>query len=352
MPKLKIIIQRANQDFGPYALKLVEQYVAQGSLLPHDLARREGEPPSSCIPLAKLLAQCGAANPSLGNPFQTALQNLKSFDPRLLFPWATIRSLSWLKDRRLIYLASVGLAPAIGLTLAPGIWAGYWAVALYFSALWALYFYFLFRTPQVEPKRCFLCFGFTALVSISVLLMVQRIWPWSAFLAMAQSPSFLPHLFGMFIGVGLNEELCKAAILFWLVKRPGVQMVPQTAVFYGMISGLGFGIYEGVHYQININRDAGVDGAYLLNIARLTSLPFLHAMWTGIAGYFIGFAALYPKKRHGLWVVAIGIPAAFHAIYNTFGWGIIGLGCSLLSVVLLSTYLANVQQMQRQLAAP
>ncbi len=28
----------------------------------------------------------------------------------------------------------------------------------------------------------------------------------------------------------------------------------------------------------------------------------------GLAGYFIGFAALYPKKRYGLWVVAIGLP--------------------------------------------
>ena len=349
---MRIIIQRAHQDFGPYPLALVEQYIAQGSLLPNDLARKEGDPASSNLPLEKLLAQCGGTNPLAGNPFQTTLQNLKSFDPRLFFPWRTIRSFSWLKDRRLIHLASVGLAPAIALTLAPGIWAGYWAVALYFSALWALFFFYIFRTPQVEPRLCFLCFGFTAIVSISLLLMLHRLWPWSALMAMASSGGFLPRFFGMFFGVGISEELCKAAILFWLVKRPGVQFVPQTSVFYGMSSGLGFGIYEGVYYQMTINRGEGLERAYLLNIARLTTLPFLHAVWTGIAGYFIGFAALYPRKRYGLWVVSIGVPAMFHAIYNTFGWGIIGLGSALLSVVLLSTYLANVQQMQRQLAAP
>ena len=349
---MKLIIHRANQDFGPYPLALVERYIDQGSLLPHDLARKEGEPVSACLPLAKLLVQCGGAISPLGNPFQTALQDLKSFDPRLLFPWGTIRSLSWLKDRRLVYLASIGLAPAMGLTIAPGIWAGYWAVALYFSSLWALFFYYLFRTPQVTPRLCFLCFGFTAIVSISLLLVLNRVWPWSALMAMAQSTTFLPRLFGMFLGVGVHEELCKASILFWLVRRPGVQLVPQTAVFYGMISGLGFGIYEGVHYQMNINPEFGVDGAYLMNIARLTSLPFLHAVWTGIAGYFIGFAALYPRRQYGLWVVAIGVPALFHAIYNTFGWGILGLGSAVLSVVLLTTYLANAQKMQRQLAAP
>ncbi|WP_395752960.1 PrsW family glutamic-type intramembrane protease [Prosthecobacter sp.] len=349
---MNIIVQRANQDFGPYPISLIEQYIAQGSLLPHDLARKEGEPVSSSLPLGKLLAQCGGMNPLAGNPFQAAIQNMKSFDIRLLFPWGTIRSLSWFNDRRLIYLATVGLAPAFALMLAPGIWAGYWAIALYFSALWALFFFYLFRTPQVQLRICFLCFGFTAIISISLLLMLHHIWPWNALIAMAASESFLPRLFGMFFGVGVNEELCKAAILFWLVKRPGVQFVPQTAVFYGMISGLGFGIYEGVHYQMNINREAGVDGAYLLNIARLTSLPFLHAVWTGIAAYFIGFAALHPRKRYGLWVISIAVPALFHAVYNTFGWGFIGLGSALLSVVLLNTYLANVQQMQRQLAAP
>jgi len=351
---MKIIIQRNQQDFGPYSLSAVQQYLSQGSLLPHDLARDAAAPNASLVPLSQLLSRAGQSvlPQGSGNPFQQALQNLKSFDARLLFPWATISSFSWFRDRRLVYLAAVGLGPAVVLTLAPGVWAGYWALALYFSAIWAMFFYYLFKTPQMTARLCFLCFFFTGIVSISVLLILQRIPPWSALYALAHSASLLPRLLGMFLGVGINEELCKAAILFWLVRRPGQLLTPQTVVFYGMISGLGFGIYEGVNYQMNINRAQGVDDAYFLNIARLTSLPFLHALWTGMAGYFIGFAALYPKKRYGLWVVAIGLPALFHAIYNTFGWGIIGLGGALLSVILLSTYLANARQMQQQLAQP
>ena len=351
---MKIIIQRGGQDFGPYPRPLVEQYLTQGSLLPHDLAREEGRSAASSLPLSQLLARSGTGNTpaTSGNRLNIALQNLKSFDIGLLFPWTTITSLSWLKDRRLINLAAVGLAPAIALALAPDVWAGYWAIALYFSVLWALFFFYLVRTNQVESRLCVLCFAFTGIVSISVLLQVQTLPPWSILIGMAKAGSFLPRLFGMFLGVGVNEELCKAAILFWLVKRPGKLLIPQTAVFYGMISGLGFGIYEGVGYQMNINRPQGVDTAYLLNIARLTSLPFLHAVWSGIAGYFISFAALYPKKRFGLWVLAIGVPAIFHAIYNVFGWGLVGLGSALLSVILLTTYLANAVQMQRHLATP
>lgn len=353
---MKIIIQRANQDFGPYPLAVVEKYLAQGSLLPHDLAREAGTPPTGSVPLSRLLARAGIKNPIAGNPLALALQNLKSFDLRLLFPWTTIRSLAWLNDKRLMYFAGVGLAPIVGLSIATwltdSVSLAYWMIALYFSVLWAMFFYFLFRTPQVVARTCVISFSFTAVVSISVLLFLYRLPPWDQLMALTESRHLLARFPGFVLGVGVPEELCKAAILFWLVRRPGFQLTPQTVVFYGMMSGLGFGIYEGVQYQTGFNRTAGVDTAYLLNIARLTSLPFLHAVWTGLAGYFIGFAALYPRKRYGLWIVAIAVPALFHGLYDTFNWGVIGLSTAFLSVILLSTYLANVQQMQRHFSAP
>ena len=284
--------------------------------------------------------------------FRQAIQNLRSFDLNLLFPWKEIWSLRWLQNRRLISLALVGLAPAIALAIAPGVEIGYWAIALYFSVLWAVFFFYLFKTPQVTARLCFLCFFFTGIVSIAVLIIVQQLPPWSTLYSMAAS-EFLPvRLTGMFFGVGINEELCKAAILFWLVRRPGNLLIPQTVVFYGMISGLGFGIYEGVSYQQTVNRALGVDLAYFLNIARLTSLPFLHAIWTGIAGYFLSFAALVPAKKYGLWILAIAIPAFFHATYDTFRWGIVGLGAALVSVILLMSYLSNCVQIQKHLRAP
>jgi len=351
---VRIIISRNGQDFGPYSLAAVQHYLAQGGLLPHDLARDASLPGAAAVPLAQLLSAQGTTMPSVGtgNPFQQSWQNLRSFDLSLLFPWATISSLAWFKDRRLVYLAVIGLGPAVALAIAPFAWVGYWALALYFSVIWALFFYYLFKTPEMVPKTCVLCFLVTAFVSIPVLLLLQNLPPWTILYGWAHADAILPKFFGMFLGVGLNEELCKAAIIFWLVRRPGQLLLPQTVVFYAMMSGLGFGICEGVGYQMTLNRTQGVDAAYFMNIARLTSLPFIHAIWTGIAGYFISFAVINPKKRYGLWILALVVPALFHAIYNTFGWGVIGLGSALLSVILLSTYLANVQQMQQQLSRP
>lgn len=302
--------------------------------------------------LAQLLAQSSAPPPASPNPFTQALRHLNAFDRRLILPWKDITSKNNLQDRRLLALAGIGLAPLFALAFAPAAWFGYWAIALYFSVLWALFFYYLFRTTQVVRKLCVLCFFFTGLVAITALLALQQIPPWSFLYAMTQSPNFLVRASGMIFGVGVHEELCKATILFWLVRRPGSLLIPQTVVFYGIISGLGFGIYEGVSYQRTLNREQVVDLAYFLNIARLTSLPFLHAIWTGIAGYFISFAALFPAKRYALWSLAVIIPAVLHGLYDTFGLGIVGLATALLSVILLMTYLANCQRMQQHLSTP
>lgn len=349
-----IIVRRGNKDYGPYPVAGVAHYLAQGSLYPHDLARDASNPSGVFLPLSQVLKQAGVAvSRSGGGSFLDRLiRQLKSLDFKLVFPWQEIKTLQFFKDRKLLYLAGVGLSPMVALALAPGNWAGYWLIAMYFSGLWSVFFYYLFRTPQIESRLCFLCFFFTGFIAVTVLMLVQTIPPWNVLYRMAKSTNFLSRFAGMFLGVGINEELCKAAVLFWLVKRPGKLMIPQSVVFYGMMSGLGFGIYEGVGYQQTVNRAQGVDTAYFLNVVRLTSLPFLHAIWTGIAGYFIAFAALYPKRQLGLWLVAIGIPALFHAIYNTFGWNLLGLGVAMLSVIILMTYLANCIRMQQSLTKP
>ncbi len=350
---IHIIIKRGDQDYGPYPLADIQRYLVQGVIYPHDLARDAADPSVPLQPLSNVLKRAGVALfPPGENLLARVHRDLKSFDMQMLFPWQEIKSMQWFKDRKLLYLAGVGLAPMLALALAPGNWAGYWLIALYFSGLWSLFFYYLFRTPQIENRICVLCYFFTGIVSVAGLLIIQAVPPWTILYQMAKSGDLIPRFVGMFLGVGINEELCKAVILFWLVKRPGKLMIPQSVVFYGMMSGLGFGIYEGVDYQRNINRAMEIDAAYFLNMLRLTSLPFLHAIWTGIAGYFISFAALYPRKQYGLWIVAIGIPALFHAIYNTFGWNLVGVGSAMLSVILLMTYLANCVRMQKSLSVP
>lgn len=349
---MNVFVRRSEKAYGPYPLHMVQQFLASGQLVSHDLARFEGDKPDDWRRLVDLTAVAAPAvqrapdTDALTSTFVT----IRALGMRLLFPWTEILAGEWMKDRRLINLAVVGLSPALALAVAPSVAAGYWLIALYFSVLWAFFYFYVFRTPQVETGQAVLSFGFTAIVAVAGLLQLHRLSFWPDVDAWTKSSSLVMQLFGYIGFVGVPEELCKATILFWLVRRPDRLLTPQTAVFYGMISGLGFGIYEGVLYQQHVNSRLDPSWAYFMNVARLTSLPFFHSIWSGIAGYFIGFSALYPKKRHALRILAVGLPALAHGIYDTFGWGWVGLGTVFLSVLMLTIYLKNSGTLQRQLA--
>lgn len=121
-------------------------------------------------------------------------------------------------------------------------------------------------------------------------------------------------------------------------------------VFYGLMAGISFGVFEGVQYQMTVNAEQTYDVSFFLNIARLTSLPFLHACWCGIAGYFLSFAHLYPKYRRGLYVLAISIPAIVHGLYDSFAdLEAISLVMVFLGLMLLMMYLQQSVDYQSKL---
>ena len=279
-------------------------------------------------------------------------EDVRALIPHLLVPLEDIRTLKWIENRKLLAIAGLGLLPLflwIGFAQSGEVKAAYWGLALYFSVLWAVFFYYVFPAPQVTLVHSVMCFFVTGIVSITLLLLLQPIWPLNWLLPMTESHNPFARLFAFLVGVGIPEELTKALVLFVLVRRGG-GMAPQSMLFYGLMSGLGFGIYEGVNYQTGRNLLTSMGFYYLLNVLRLTSLPFLHAMWTGIAGYFIGFAYQYSQRKKGLLVIAIGVPALLHGFYDFFSSNVIGLFIALISVLALYLYLAKSVYFEQVLA--
>ena len=277
---------------------------------------------------------------------EKAEDDLQTLIPHLLVPWREIKNFQWLDNRKLVSIAAVGLLPLLIFEMGAesgSIRLAYWAMAFYFSALWALFFYYIFPAPRITVPTCLFCFFGTGVLSISLLLVAYQLPPLSSLITLIQAPNAIFRLLGFIFGVGVPEEACKALVLFSLWRRLG-PLPPQTMLFYGLMAGLGFGIYEGVDYQRRLNwflAEHKPDEYYLLNLIRLTTLPFLHAIWTGIAGYFIGFAGSYPARKRGLIIIAIGLPALLHGAYDTLGTTIGGIGCALLSIVALVLYLAK-----------
>jgi RsiW-degrading membrane proteinase PrsW (M82 family) len=310
--------------------------------------------------------EASRADGSEGSFTRRAGDDLRTMLPHLTLPLEELRTFRWLENHKALSIAGIGLLPLIIYAVFGGgtqISHAFWAMALYFSGLWALFFYYVFPTPGARVRIASLCFFVTGLLAISLLPLVYHLWPWSVLFEWTRPPNaFLLQWLGYVLGVGVPEELCKALVLLFVAKR-FAPMPPQAMLFYGLMAGLGFGIYEGVSYQTSHNFRFAIDAAgyrdqttfaaeyYLLNLIRLTTLPFLHAIWTGMAGYFIGFAAQFPERKRGLWIVALGVPALLHGSYNALGSAALGLVVALVSVLALNLYLAKSVDFEKLLAA-
>lgn len=343
---MNIYIIRNNQRFGPYTESGLLSYVNHGQVLVQDKAIKDGDLQEHTV--GYYLKQYGL-KPNVTNK-GNILSQLKMIGSELIFPKMTMLSKSFLIDQRFLILAIVGLLPMVIMNMPFGGFLLFYEVSLYFSIIWGLFFYTCFKTLQVKLKTTLLVFFLTQALVFALwdIIGLPKLNPFYTLLEMPFPFSAL----GYVLGVGFTEELIKLLPLLFILRKAKEPLIPQTMVFYGLMSGIAFGVFEGVQYQMTVNAEQTYDVSFFLNIARLTSLPFLHACWCGIAGYFLAFAHLYPKYRRGLYVLAIATPMLIHGLYDTFSSvRFLSLILVFIGLILLMVYLkqsVNYQSKLRQ----
>ena len=343
---MDIYIIRNAQRYGPYSENDLLTYVNDGQVLVHDKAVANGDSAERTVGFYLKKAGMKWRIPNKGNIFS----QLFTLGSEVIFPISESQLFKFLRhDKRSLILVVVGLIPMLIMNIPFTGFMLFYEVALYFSIIWGLFFYTCFRTPQVGLKPTVLTF-FLEQVLVFVLWDITglpNVNPFYAFVAQ----SFPVNIVGFVLGVGLTEEFVKLLPLLLVLKWAKEPLIPQTLVFYGLMSGIAFGVYEGVQYQMTVNAQQDYDVSFFLNIARLTSLPFLHACWCGIAGYFLSFAHLYPKYRRGLYTIAIAVPAVLHGLYDSLCgfWGV-SLVIVFLVLMLLLIYLNQMKNTQSKLS--
>jgi RsiW-degrading membrane proteinase PrsW (M82 family) len=219
-------------------------------------------------------------------------------------------------------------------------WAFAGAAAMVF-----LTFFLVLAVHQRTNALHLLAIGlFTATVGIVFLFVVQTLAEWlqgmwisgrgimvilfyivkaigfSYRAALDPENGFLLSFVGYTAGVGLCEEVCKALPLFWYYRRPTDQSW-HTAFLWGLASGAGFGIAEGIMYASNYYNGIHGPGVYAV---RFISCVALHALWTGSVAITLNQKqhliqqpeAWYAFIPPVLYIVAI--PMVLHGLYDTF----------------------------------
>lgn len=338
-----IYIIRNQHEYGPYEASDIARYVEEGRLLLNDKARDAESGVEGTV--EELLAVRGI-RPRVRNR-GSLMEQLRYIGHAFIFPKDDMERHHIMEDKRLLILAIVGLSLSIIMLLPIGGYLVFYAVSLYFATIWGLFFAYFFRTRQISKSKAVSTFFLTQL---GVFIIFSGLNELNFFYAFTSAP-FPLSILGYILGIGLTEEFAKMIPLLVLERRAREPQLPQTMVFYGLMAGIAFGVFEGVQYQTSINIRADYTTAFVLNIARLTSLPFLHAVWAGICGYFVGMAGLYPQYRKSLYVLALAIPATLHGLYDLFAGSfyLVSLVIAFLSVFLLMAYLRRSNALRERL---
>lgn len=145
-------------------------------------------------------------------------------------------------------------------------------------------------------------------------------------------------ILAIFLGGALIEEYLKYLVIrFWVLKSPELDEVFDI-LLYMIISALGFAALENILVLTGFHPFLTVDKireALSTMAWRFISATFLHALCSGLLGYFLALSFFHLKKRKWFFLLGLGIATTLHGLYNFSIMKIEGLEKFILPIIIL-----------------
>lgn len=339
-------IKRNTIEYGPFSADKVKAGCDSGNIILRDLIRHKNT--QKYITIAEFLKLNNIQIQQTEEQIDEVFFNIFKLQSVFINPFKYLNSS--IKENEIIYiLLAIVLIPVLALYTSGIPMLSYSIYGLYFASIWGLILYKIIATKQTDLKIILIISITTILASIFSIELFHQTSIWSVFDKLIYSNNIILKFFAMLFGVAILEEALKQVFVYVTIIRDKKVILPRTAILYGMIAGLSFGIFEGIEYQMNLNKSFSVDVNYFTNIIRITSLPFFHAIWAGIGAYFISLSFIELKYKYSFRIMGLFIPSLLHALYNTFGLNVFGIAIIILSSILLTVYLTKSDMVGKQL---
>lgn len=294
-------------------------------------------------------------------PLQSLVNDFKALPFDVLFPFQRWLSEQPWKMRWVQVLLAFALFP-LSLTYILGdnaqIHDAAWAIGGYFSLIWGYVLWLVVKPGTLNTRNLLSICGFTAIIGIMLVLLLQQL-PFISTLYAATEWGFSPlRLIGFVAGVGVLEEAVKLLPVFWLAVKMQRIRTPREAAFYAGISGLAFGVAEAVSYSINYTNINTIGMAYgmvgsgnyvVLEFLRLITLPFLHCVFTGVAGYYLGLSLLSPQRRTALILLGLAVAAVMHGLYDFLAGSWLSVAEAALSILIFVAYIRSAEHITQHI---
>jgi RsiW-degrading membrane proteinase PrsW (M82 family) len=258
-------------------------------------------------------------------------------------------------------------------------WA-HWLFTFGASLLFSLFLLALSFEGSAKIQHLLAVGLFTGTIGVLFLLAVQAIGMWSqGFIVIPRSivgllflvvqaigfsyraaadpqNGFLLSFVGFTLGVGLCEEICKALPIIFRYRQPNHETW-LGAYLWGLASGAGFGLAEGVIYASDFYN--GISGAGIYFVRNISCVA-LHALWTGSA-------AITVHQRQHLFqdemawhdwlvrsLVVVAVPMVLHGLYDTLlkkEMTALALGVAVMSFAFLAFQISRLRGADDQAAS-
>ncbi len=124
-----------------------------------------------------------------------------------------------------------------------------------------------------------------------------------------------PILFVLF--AAFVEEIVKYLAVKFIVLHDAEFDEPVDAMIYMIVAGLGFAAIENI-LVLYRSIDAGLTVAFKVLLFRFVGATLLHALSTGLIGYFLALSWFYDAHRVKLLWAGIALATLFHFTFNIF----------------------------------
>jgi RsiW-degrading membrane proteinase PrsW (M82 family) len=221
----------------------------------------------------------------------------------------------------------------------------HWLIGLAATVAFMTFFMLLAADQSAKPWHLLAVGLFTATIGILLLLIVQviasitenvmfgggggigviiffvlKLIGFSYRAALDPDNGFVLSFIGFTLGVGLCEEAVKLLPILFRFRQPN-DYSWRNAFLWGLASGAGFGISEGITYCSDFYNGITGPGIY---VVRFVSCVALHALWTGSAAVML-HQYQHLLHREQRWfeyifpiLIYILVPMILHGLYDTF----------------------------------
>lgn len=218
----------------------------------------------------------------------------------------------------------------------------------------ALFWFFIFLREDradPEPKRLiiklFLLGGVSGIAAAILEFSATRILPSSLGEGVANffadptlslpSTSLLVFIIVVVILFAAVEETLKITVVKeFAFYHSHFRQVVDGAIF-GISAGLGFATLENIGYFFEANATEGIGALITVFFLRFFASTLLHAITTGISGYYLG-KAKFSKNKKVFWQ---GLIAAIliHSAFNLFLFGeVLGITLNIIFLIILFVF--------------